>query len=119
MELNYKEKFRDAVDVVIPGTKERRSRTEEEQQIMEWVKKTGRIPLQYQRERDGMHVEVSRIFDIRIKFALKQGRAVDEYGREYTFENPDNIFPMCGSYCVRAIADGDKSSDSYSLDYFV
>lgn len=27
--------------------------------------------------------------------------------------------PMCGSYCVRAIADGDKSSDSYSLDYFV
>lgn len=45
MELNYKERFRDAVDVVIPGTKERRSRTEEEQQIMEWVKKTGRIPL--------------------------------------------------------------------------
>lgn len=54
-----------------------------------------------------MHVEVSRIFDKRIKFALKQGKAVDEYGREYTFHYVGNIH-----HDISVLVDGRRKEDS-------
>lgn len=119
MELYHKNKFSDATDKLIPKTEVRKSRTEENRQVVEWMKKTGRIPLSFMRERDGIHVECSRLFESRIKYALEKGEAIGADGRRYTFEDKENLFPIGGEICVRAKADGDKSSDAYGLDFFV
>jgi len=118
MELYHKDQFYDVQDVVIPGTKERRSRTEENEQVINWMKETGRIPITYMRERDGVHVEVSKIFEAKVKDVLQRGTAIGADGRKFTIENPDNLFPIGSDICVRATPEG-GTSDAYSLDFFV
>lgn len=118
MELYHKDKFYDVQDVVIPGTEERRGCTEENEQVVKWMKESGRIPLTYQRERDGIHVEISKIFEAKIKDVLQRGTAIGADGRKFTIENPDNLIHICGSVCVRATPEG-GTSDAYALDFFV
>lgn len=118
MELYHKEQFYDVQDVTIPDTEVRRSRTEENEQVVKWMKQSGRIPITYMRENDGIHVEVSKIFEAKIKDVLKRGEAIGNDGRKYTIENPDNLFPVGSDICVRACAEGGKS-DVYGLDFFV
>ena len=119
MELFHKDKFNDAKDVVIPGTKERRSRTEENERLQNWMKETGKIPISYMRENNGIHVEYSRIFQSRIQQVLKQKTAIGADGRMYEFINPEELFPIGSDICVRAKALEDKHSDCYSLDFFI
>lgn len=119
MELYHKEQFYDVQDVVIPDTQVKRSRTEENEQVVKWMQQTGRIPLTYMRERDGIHVECSKIFESKIKHVLKLGEAIGNDGRKYKFENPDNLFPIGSDICVRAIPEGKESGDAYGLDFFV
>lgn len=119
MELYHKDRFSDAADELIPNTKIRKSRTEEEGQVIAWMKKNSRIPLSFMREIDGIHVECSRLFESKIKYALERGEAIGADGRKYTFEDKENLFPVGGDICVRAKAEGDKYSDAYGLDFFV
>lgn len=119
MELFHKDQFYDVQDVVVPGTKERRSRTEENEQVVNWMKETGRIPISYMRERNGIHVEVSKIFEAKIKDVLKRGEAVGGDGRKYRIDEPENLFPICSDICVRATCIESGRSDAYGLDFFV
>lgn len=119
MELYHKEKFNDVFVKIVPNTRIRRSRTEENNILVEWMKETGRIPLSYLREISGIHVELSNLFEARIKDALNRGYAIGADGRKYIFVEPNNLFPIGSDICVRAKAEGDKYSDAYSLDFFV
>lgn len=118
MELQFKEQFYDATVLVIPGTRQRVSRTEQNQQLTDWMKKTKHIPLQYMWE-NGIKVELSNIFEAKIKDALQRGCAIGADGRKYTFENPENLFPICSSICVRAIPEGETGSEAYDVVFFV
>lgn len=119
MELFHKDKFYDAEDILVPGTETRRSRTEENEQVVNWVKESGRIPISYMRESDGIHVECSKIFEAKIKDVLQRRTGIiGGDGRRYTIENPDNLFPVGSDICVRATAEGGRS-DVYGLDFFV
>ena len=118
MELYHKDKFYDVQDVVIPGTEEKRSRTEENEQVVKWMKESGRIPLTYLRERDGIHVEISKTVEAKIKDVLQRGTAIGADGRKFTIENSDNLFPIGSDICVRATPEG-GTSDAYALDFFV
>ena len=120
MELFHKEQFSDARDVKVPGTEVRRSRTEENEQVVNWMKETGRIPISYMRERDGIHVECSKIFEAKIKDVLQRRTdIVGGDGRKYNIEDPENLFPMGSDICVRATCVETGRSDVYSLDFFV
>lgn len=118
MELFHKDKFCDVKDVIIPDTKVKRSRTEENEQVVNWMKQTGRIPITYMREKNGIHVECSRIFEAKIKDVLKRGEAIGADGRKFTIENSENLFPVGSDICVRATPEEGRS-DVYSLDFFV
>ena len=118
MELQFKEQFHDATVVVIPGTRQRVSRTEQNEQLTNWMKKTKHIPLQYMWE-NGIKVELSSIFEAKIKDALHRGNAIGGDGRKYTFVEPDNLFPICSSICVMAMAEGDSDAEAYGVDFFV
>lgn len=118
MELQFKEQFHDSRVVVIPGTRQRVSRTEQNQQLTDWMKKTKHIPLQYMWE-NGIKVELSSIFEAKIKDALQRGNAVGGDGRKYTFVEPDNLFPICSSICVMAMTEGDSHAEAYGVDFFV
>ena len=118
MELQFKEQFHDARVIVIPGTRQKTSRTQQNEQLAEWMKRTKHIPLQYMWE-NGIKVELSDIFEAKINDALQRGYAIGADGRKYTFEEPDNLFPICSSICVRAKAEGESRSDSYGVDFFV
>lgn len=119
MELFHKEQFCDARDVKIPGTEVKRSRTEENEQIMAWMKETGHYPIVYIRLDDGVHVEVSDIYDQKVRYVLERGEAVGGDARIYKIENPDNIFPIGSSICVRATCIETGRGDIYGLDFFV
>ena len=120
MELFHKDKFYDVQDVVVPCTKERRSRTEENEQVVNWMKETGRIPLSYMRERNGIHVECSKIFEAKIKDVFQRRTGiVGGDGRKYNIEDPDNLFPVGSDICVRATCIETGRSDVYGLDFFV
>lgn len=118
-DMRHKEEFYDSEDIVIPGTEVKRSRTEENEQVVAWMKETGHYPIVYIRLDDGVHVEVSDIYDQKVRDVLERGEAVGGDGRKYKIENPDNIFPIGDSICVRATCIETGSGDVYGLDFFV
>ena len=117
-DMRHKEEFYDSEDIVIPGTELKRSNTEQNEQIMAWIKETGHYPIVYIRLDDGVHVEVSDIYDQKVRDVLERGEAVGGDGRKYKIENPDNIFPIGGSICVRATCIETGRGDVYGLDFF-
>ena len=117
--MRHKEEFYDSEDIVIPGTELKRSNTEQNEQIVAWMKETGHYPIVYIRLDDGVHVEVSDIYDQKVRDVLERGEAVGGDGRKYKIENPDNIFPVGGSICVRATCIEAGRCDVYGLDFFV
>ena len=118
-DMRHKEEFYDSEDIVIPGTEVKRSNTEQNEQIMAWMKETGHYPIVYLRLDDGVHVEVSDIYDQKVRDILEHGEAVGGDGRKYKIENPDNIFPIGDSICVRATCIETGRSDVYGLDFLV
>ena len=118
-DMRHKEKFYDSEDIVIPGTEIKRSRTEENEQVVAWMKETGHYPIVYLRLDDGVHVEVSDIYDQKVRDILERGEAVGGDGRKYKIENPDNIFPIGDSICVRATCIETGCGDVYGLDFLV
>lgn len=117
--MRHKDEYYDSEDVVIPGTEVKRGNTEQNEQIKAWMKETGHYPIVYVRLGDGVHVEVSDIYDRKIRDVLERGEAVGMDGRKYKIENPDNIFPIGESICVRATCVETGRSDAYGLDFFV
>ena len=117
--MRHKEEFYDSEDIAIPGTELKRSNTEQNEQIMAWMKETGHYPIVYIRLDDGVHVEVSDIYDQKVRDVLERGEAVGGDGRKYKIENPDNIFPIGDSICVRATCIETGRGDVYGLDFFV
>ena len=117
--MRHKEEFYDSEDIVIPGTEVKRSNTEQNEQIMAWMKETGHYPIVYIRLNDGVHVEVSDIYDQKVRDVLERGEAVGGDGRKYKIENPSNIFPIGNSICVRATCIETGRGDVYGLDFFV
>ena len=118
-DMRHKEKFYDSEDIVIPGTEVKRSNTEQNEQIMAWMKETGHYPVVYLRLDDGVHVEVSDIYDKKVRDVLERGEAVGGDGRKYKIENPENIFPIGDSICVRATCIETGRGDVYGLDFLV
>jgi len=118
-DMRHKEEFYDSEDIVIPGTEVKRSRTEENEQVVAWMKETGHYPIVYLRLDDGVHVEVSDIYDQKVRDILERGEAVGGDGRKYKIENPDNIFPIGDSICVRATCIETGRGDVYGLDFLV
>ena len=118
IELHHKDRFSDVEEFIIPKTKIRRSNTEMNEQILAWMKQSGRYPLYYQWLADGIHVELSSLADKRIKYVLQKAEAVGLDGETYKLEDTDDLYPMGGSICVRACTDGDRS-DRYGVDFFV
>ena len=117
--MRHKEEFYDSEDVIVPGTEVRRSRTEENEQVVAWMRETGHYPIVYIRLDDGVHVEVSDIYDQKVGDVLKRGEAVGGDGRKYKIENPENIFPIGDSICIRATCIETGRGDVYGLDFFV
>lgn len=119
-DMRHTDRFPDAEDIVIPGTEQRVGNTEQNEQIMAWMKETGRIPIVFVRLEDGVHVEVSDVFDRRIKAVLAEGHAIGSDARRYTFQKGGNDFwPIGGDICVRAICDETGRSDMYGISFFV
>lgn len=118
-DMRHKKKFYDSEDIVIPGTEVKRSNTEQNEQIMAWMKETGHYPIVYLRLDDGVHVEVSDVYDQKVRDILERGEAVGGDGRKYKIENPDNIFPIGDSICVRATCIETGRGDVYGLNFFV
>lgn len=117
--MRHKEEFYDSEDIVIPGTEVKRSNTEQNEQIIAWMKETGHYPIVYLRLDDGVHVEVSDVYDLKVRYVLKRGESVGGDGRKYKIENPDNIFPIGSSICVRATCIETGRGDVYGLDFLV
>ena len=118
-DMRHKEEFYDSEDIVIPGTEVKRSNTEQNEQIVAWMKETSHYPIVYLRLDDGVHVEVSDIYDQKVRDVLERGEAVGGDGRKYKIENPDNIFPIGDSICVRATCIETGRGDVYGLDFLV
>ena len=118
-DMRHEEEFYDSEDIVIPGTEVKRSNTEQNEHIMAWMKETGHYPIVYLRLDDGVHVEVSDIYDQKVRDVLERGEAVGGDGRKYKIENPDNIFPIGDSICVRATCIETGRGDVYGLDFLV
>lgn len=118
-DMRHKYEFYDSEEIVIPGTEVKRSNTEQNEQIMAWMKETGHYPIVYLRLDDGVHVEVSDIYDQKVRDVLERGEAVGGDGRKYKIENPDNIFPIGDNICVRATCIETGRGDVYGLDFFV
>lgn len=118
MDLHHADEFYDVEECVIPSTEQRRSNTEQNEQIMAWMKEVERYPLSYQRLEDGIHCEMSDTFDRKISSLLQEGFAYGKDGRRYTFDEPDRLFPVCGTICVRATCDETGRNDSYGIDFF-
>ena len=119
LELKHKDRFWDVWDEIVPGTEVHRSHTEECETLMEFIKENKRYPIYYLRMDDGIHVELSDIYNQKVYALLKQGKAVGADGRHYTIENTDKIFPVGSSICVRATCDETGRGDVYGLDFFV
>ncbi len=118
-DMRHKKEFYDSEEIIIPGTDVKRSRTEENEQVVAWMKETGHYPIVYLRLDDVVHVEVSDIYDQKVRDILERGAAVGGDGRKYKIENPDNIFPIGDSICVRATCVDTGRSDVYGLDFLV
>lgn len=118
-ELRHKDKFYDSEDVVIPGTEMNCSNTEQCEQIKAWINETGHYPIIYIRLNDGIHVEVSDIYDRKVSDVLERGEAVGGDGHKYSIEKPAAIFPIGCSICVRATCIETGRNDVYDLKFFV
>lgn len=116
--MRHKEEFYDSEDVVIPGTEQNYGNTDQCEKIKAWMKETGRYPIVYIRLEDGVHVEVSNIYDRKIKDVLERGEAVGGDGRKYKIDNPNDIFPIGSNICVRATCVETGRNDAYGLDFF-
>ena len=117
--MRHRDRFYDAREIVIPGTRENRGHTVMCDQIKAWMKDTGNIPIVYLRMDDGVHVEVSDIYEQKVRDILERGQAIGANGQRYRIEQPDNIFPVGSSICVRATCLATQRSDIYGLDFFV
>jgi hypothetical protein len=117
--MRHDEEYYDSKDVVIPGTEMNCSNTEQCEKIKAWMKETSHIPIVYIRLSDGLHVEVSDIYDRKAKDVLTRDEVVGNDGRKYKLENPDNLFPIGSSICVRATCIETGRNDVYGLDFFV
>lgn len=117
-DMRHKDEFYDSEDIVIPGTEVKRSNSEQNEQVVAWMKETGRYPIVYIRLDDGVHVEVSDIYDRKVSDLLERGEAVGGDDRKYKIENPENIFPIGDSICVRATCIETGRNDAYGLDFF-
>lgn len=118
-DMRHTNRFHDSIDMVIPGTEQNVSNTEQCEQIKAWMNESGHIPILYIRLDDGIHVEVSQIYDTKAKAVLSAGWGIGIDGRQYSFENRDNLSPIGCSICVRAICDDTGRSDYYGLNFFV
>lgn len=118
-DMRHAARFPDSEDVIIPGTEQRVSNTEMCQQIVAWMKETGHMPIVYIRLEDGVHVEVSEVYDRRIKAVIAEGKAIGADARRYTFDKDSEPYPICSDICVRATCDETDRSDLYGLSFFV
>lgn len=118
-DMRHRDRFPDAREVVIPGTRENRGHTVMCEQIKSWMKDTGDIPIVYLRLDDGVHIEVSDIYECKVRDILERGQAVGADGRHYMIEQPYNIYPVGSSICARATCIETGKSDIYGLDFFV
>lgn len=118
-ELRHKDEFYDSEDVLMPGTEMNCSNTEQCEKIKAWMKETGHYPIVYVRLNDGLHVEVSDIYDSKVRDVLKRGEAVGGDGRKYKIENPDELLAIGSSICVRATCIETGRNDAYDLNFFV
>lgn len=117
--MRHTDRFPDAEDIVIPGTEQRVSNTEMCEQILKWMRETGRMPIVYLRLEDGVHVEVSEVYDRRIKAVIANGKAIGADARRYTFDEGGDLWPIGSDICVRATCDETGRSDMYGLSFFV
>ncbi len=117
--MRHTDRFPDAEDIVIPGTEQRVSNTEMCEQILKWMQDTGHMPIVYVRLDDGVHVEVSDVYDRRIKAVIQEGKAIGADARRYTFDKDCKPWPIGGDICVRATCDETGRSDMYGLSFFV
>ena len=117
-DMRHKDEFYDSEDVLMPGTEMNCSNTEQCEKIKAWMKETGHYPIVYVRLDDGLHVEVSDIYDRKVSDLLERGEAVGGDGRKYKIET-DNLLAIGGSICVRATCIETGRSDAYGLDFFV
>lgn len=119
MRLQHDDDYKDCKDIlIIARVNMKNTRQEQNNQVTEWMKKTGKIPFAYQAEKDGLHVEYSETFEQRIKEILAKGTAIGMDGKEYTFVKPDQLFPLGNEICVKAKLADEKFADSYCLSYF-
>ncbi len=118
-DIRHKDEFYDSEDVVIPGTEMNCSNTEQCEKIKAWIKETGHYPIVYVRLDDGLHVEVSDIYDRKVSDVLEREEVVGGDGRKYKIENPDDLFAIGSSICVRATCIETGRNDAYDLDFFV
>lgn len=118
-DMRHTARFPDSEDVIIPGTEQRVSNTEQCQQIMKWMQETGHMPIVYVRLDDGVHVEVSEVYDRRIKAVIKEGKAIGADARRYTFDEGGDLWPIGSDICIRATCDETGRSDMYGLSFFV
>lgn len=117
--MRHTDRFPDAEDIVIPGTEQRVSNTEMCEQIVKWMQETGHMPIVYVRLDDGVHVEVSEVYDRRIKAVIREGKAIGADARRYTFDEGGDLWPIGSDICVRATCDETGRSDMYGLSFFV
>ena len=118
-DMRHTSRFPDAEDIVIPGTERRVSNTEMCEQILKWMQETGHMPFVYLRLDDGVHVEVSEVYDRRIKAVIQEGKAIGADARRYTFDKNSKPYPIGSDICVRATCDETGRSDMYGLSFFV
>ena len=117
-DMRHKDEFCDSEDVLMPGTEMNCSNTEQCEKIKAWMKETGHYPIVYVRLDDGLHVEVSDIYDRKVSDLLERGEAVGGDGRKYKIE-PDDLLAIGSSICVRATCIETGRNDAYGLDFFV
>ena len=118
-DMRHTDRFPDSEDVIIPGTEQPVSNTAQCQQIMKWMQDTGHMPIVYMRLDDGVHVEVSDVYDRRIKAVIQEGKAIGADARRYTFDKDSEPWPIGSDICVRATCDETGRSDMYGLSFFV
>ena len=117
--MRHKDEFYDSEDVVIPVTEMNCSNTELCEKIKAWMKETGHYPIVYVRLNDGLHVEVSDIYDRKVSYMLEHSEVVGGDGRIYKIENPDDLLAIGSSICVRATCIETGRNDAYDLDFFI
>lgn len=117
--MRHKDVFYDSEDVLMPGTEMNCSNTEQCEKIKAWMKETGHYPIVYVRLDDGLHVEVSDIYDRKVSDVLEREEVVGSDGRKYKIENPDDLLVIGSSICVRATCIETGRNDAYDLEFFV